>query len=150
MRWSLAAIAIAGIMLGGCGDWFDGPWGDVTVTKLNAEANFPTLPASARTLKYKLYGGFQGRTEFLYFEDSQAVADQFAMKLVGAVPDTKPYEFDSNPPEGDVSWWPTGVVAGARGRGVSEESIYAEGRREVLIVDHEGYSQVWAIKADPP
>lgn len=107
--------------------------------KVNAASAVLKAPSTAASINY-FQRHFQDTTEFIHFRDSRASVDSFAKAFLGAVPiEAQRKTPRSRDPE--IAWWPTGPVTGAR---YGYRNDGKSGIREVLIRDHEGYSEVWA------
>jgi len=152
MRFGPVAITLAVLLVSACdADPFERPRppGDITLEALKTRSDFFSPPASATAFKFGKYDGFQDHSEFLYFEDTTENIDRFATDLLGFRPERLGYTLERRPVPGDAPWWPNGPVANARG-GSAFESDQSNGFREVLIVDQDGRSRIWAFQADPP
>jgi len=139
--WLLLAIALAG-----CSFEIDDTQANLTnatAGAVNAASDHLKVPSTATAVNY-YWRSWQGSAEYAYFKDSTPAAHAFAQTFIGVVPPPRDFEMCCGgrvPP-----WWPEGPISNGRHQ---ETSWTSNGYLEILIVDHESYSEVWASQIFP-
>jgi hypothetical protein len=109
-----------------------------TVEDVRQVSSLKVIPANATDIDYAFVWCLD-REENLHFRADRQSVDEFAVHVVGYVPD----RLEGRGPAlyGIEDWWPETAPLDARS-GYFNQTPY--GLRLIMIVDHEGYSEVWA------
>jgi hypothetical protein len=97
------------------------------------------LPGGATDVK-QYRRDFISPRQFIYFKASRENVDKFSFEVLAGAEVENNYKTIYFGKTADVSWWPPDSIPGARG---GMQNNDGKGIREVTIVDHPDYSEIW-------